>query len=188
MQDDIGATEFPSRGAALVRSDQRLAVLAVVALTALVGWACAGAFDGMDRIVADKTAFEYDHHLPRAYESRLDTQLAALQGATFQYCRHHKGRMPPMENPAQVREALGPYLGFRRSPSNPEGVPLSPNRALSRVALRRIPAWRQVIAFYDARPPATYPQSYYVTLGETIGCASLSELSHRLRSVPPERL
>lgn len=129
---------------------------------------------GLDRQWSDKSAFDYAHHLPRGYTSKLTRNLTIMQQGLVAYCQHHKGSFPPMQDARQTRRALHPYIHayLFRSVNPATGRLLQPNARLAGRTFRQAGPPDQILAFYDEKPPNTYTEVYYITLGGQVGHVS----------------
>ena len=146
-----------------------------------VVWVCVGIVHGLGHglsvVMSDGTEFEYDHNLPRAYESHTTRNLATLQEATVEFAQHNRGYLPPMRHSNATINALRPYLQHKipwRTYNPATQIPFTPNTALSGQKLGA--SGRNAILFYDANPPAGYRESYYVTVTGKVGHVPVSAL------------
>ncbi|MGI4792261.1 MAG: hypothetical protein ACRYFS_25835 [Janthinobacterium lividum] len=142
------------------------ASLSIIVFGSIV-WVGVNTFHGISVVMSDRTSFEYDHNLPRAYEYKTTRNLKILQVALVEYAQRHKGYMPPMDNPAVTIRALQPFLehDVRWRFLNPAtGIPFVPNVFLSNKNLSDLPYHGRSIVFYDANPPLGYRESYYITI------------------------
>ena len=111
-----------------------------------------------------------EHHLPHGYDRRMRKSLAYLRDTTIFYCQNHKGMFPPMQDALQTRHALSPFAKPSSLFLNPATqLRFQPNAALQGHRFGEIIRPDDVLVFYDAQPPSTYPEVYYVMLSGRIG-------------------
>ncbi len=60
-----------------------------------VAWVCVSIIHGLGAVMSDGTQFEYNHGLPRGYESKTTSNLATLQAVTVSYAQNHNGSFGP---------------------------------------------------------------------------------------------
>jgi hypothetical protein len=155
---------------------------ALVLGAALRIWVASFSFHSLDVLISDHTPFEYDHNLPRGYDSNIIGRLETMQAAAVTYAQNHKGHLPPMENADMTLNAIKPYLGIGSewSSQNPAtAIRFTPNAALSGRKLGA--SGRNAVLFYDANPPKGYRESYYVTVIGRVGHVSVADLSKLLQ-------
>ena len=143
---------------------------------------CAASLHGWNVLISDHTPFEYNHDLPRGYDSKTKGRLELLHTATITYAQNHQGYLPPMQNASMTFDAIKLYLGIGSewSSQNPAtAIPFTPNAALSGRKLGA--SGRNAVLFYDADPPAGYRESYYVTVIGRVGHVSVAGLSKLLQ-------
>ena len=147
-------------------------------------------YHGLNVLISDHTEFEYDHDLPRGYDSKTVGCLETLQSASIIYAQHHKGSLPPMQNSVVTLKALEPYLAqySEYSAYNPATkTPFTPNAALSNKKMGRVSTGGRAILFYDADPPAGYRESYYVTIKGVVGHVPVGNLPKLLLRQTPQQ-
>ncbi len=140
-------------------------------------WVSAGIIHGLGVVMLDGTEFEYDHNLPRGYESKTTRNLMTLQGATVEYAQHHRGFLPPMQNSSLTINALRPCLQHKipwRTYNPATQIPFTPNAALLGQKIGAL--GKDALLFYDANPPAGYRESYYVTVIGKVGHVPVAAL------------
>ena len=146
-----------------------------------MGWVCVSAVNRLGVVMLDKTKFENDHNLPRAYEYHMTRNLTTLQRAAIEYAEYHKGLLPPMQNLSAAISALRPYLQHKIAwcTYNPATrLPFMPNAALSGQKIGAL--GRNALLFYDADPPTGYRESYYITPNGIVGHVPASDLAKLL--------
>ena len=140
-------------------------------------------FHGLSVVMSDGTEFEYDHNLPRGYESKMISRLEVLQVVAIAYAQRHRGTLPPMQSSRAAFSALRVGLGheakhFFQNPATEK--PFTPNATLSDWKMGRVSNGGRAILFYDADPPAGYRESYYVTIKGVVGHVPVASLPKRL--------
>jgi len=140
---------------------------------------CESFSHGLNVLVSDHTEFEYDHNLPRGYDSKTTGYLETLQGASIIYAQHHKGNLPPMQTSAVTLKALTQYLahGSKYCANNPATKPpFTPSAKLSGRKMGVVSHDGRAILFYDSDPPANYRRSCYVAIKGVAGHVTASDL------------
>ena len=136
-------------------------------------------YHGLSVLMSDHMEFEYDHNLPRGYDSKTTGYLEALQGASIIYAQHHKGNLPPMQTSAVTLKALTQYLahGSKYCANNPATKPpFTPDAKLSGRKMGVVSHGGRAILFYDSDPPANYRRSCYVAIKGVAGHVTASDL------------
>ncbi len=144
-----------------------------------VVWMCAASLHGWNVLISDHTPFEYDHNLPRNYDSRTISNLKTLQVVTIAYAQRHKGTLPPMQTSGAAFSALRVGLGqeakhYFQNPATE--IPFTPNAALSNKKMGSVSNCGRAILFYDANPPIGYRESYYATIKGVVGHVPVAAL------------
>ncbi len=147
-----------------------------------VTWMCVVSLHGWDVLISDHTSFEYDHSLPRGYDSNTTGRLETMQAAAVTYAQNHEGHLPSMRNAGITLDAVQPYLGngsewCSRNPAT--SILFTPNVSLSGQKMGA--SGRNALLFYDANPPAGYRESYYVTVAGKVGYVPVAGLSQLLQ-------
>ncbi len=146
-------------------------------------------YHGLSILMSDTTAFNYDHNLPRGYESKTTSRLEILQVAAIAYAQHHKGTLPPMQTSGAAFSALRGGMGqeakyYFQNPATQR--PLTPNATLSGRKMGVVSQGGTAILFYDADPPAGFRESYYVTIKGVVGHVPVTDLPKLLQASTQE--
>ena len=154
-------------------------VLILLLLFGFVAVVSQSFFHGLGVVMSDGTEFEYDHNLPRGYESKMISNLEVLQVVAIAYAQRHKGTLPPMQTPKAAFTVLRGSLGWKakyyfRNPATEK--PFTPNATLSGQKMGRVSNGGRAILFYDADPPTGYRESYYVTIKGVVGHVPVANL------------